>query len=44
MLLVAETDYRKENMTSILSYDGLPISYRCIFDSILKANEREAAA
>ena len=43
-LLTLETDYPKEQMTSILSYAGLPIDSRCIVDSISEAVEKGAAA
>ena len=43
-LICAETDYPKARLSSILSYDGLPISYSCIVDAIAAALGREAAA
>jgi 2-oxoglutarate ferredoxin oxidoreductase subunit alpha len=43
-LLCAETDYPKARMTSVLNYDGLPLSYRVIVDAITEACAREAAA
>ena len=43
-LICAETDYPKARLSSILSYDGLPISYSCIVDAIAAAVGREAAA
>jgi 2-oxoglutarate ferredoxin oxidoreductase subunit alpha len=43
-LICAETDYPKANISSILNYDGLPISCRCIVDAISVASEREVAA
>jgi 2-oxoglutarate ferredoxin oxidoreductase subunit alpha len=43
-LLTLETDYPKQQMTSILNYSGLPIDSRCIVDAVSKALEKGAAA
>lgn len=43
-LLSAETEFPQARMSSILTYDGLPICSNCIVDAIVEANAQEAAA